>query len=407
MRRILVVSSMFPKPEAPCNGTFVHEQVKALRGRGIDARVLCARPFPLYLRRPWGVPGRWRQYRRGWSRPHWVDVDGVPVLHVPFHVGWSARLLRQADPFGEALRHGGDWLRDHFPCDLIHAHTAHPDGYAALALARLYRKPLVVTEHTNPFALLTREPTLRHKTLTTIAAADRVWCVSDALTQEVRSYFPPAGQSHIRTLFNGVDTTLFQPPPRWQPDRTAPRLLFVGFLVEFKNVPLLLESFARLRQTLPGAPLNQAGDGPLREQIERQIAGLGLGEAVRPLGECSRSRVADLLRDECDILVLPSRSETFGVVLIEALASGKPVVATRCGGPESVVTESFLGTLCAVNDAEALAAALRETADRLPGFDPLQIRHHAVERFDYRNLAAELARQYGEILAAPLARAAG
>jgi glycosyltransferase involved in cell wall biosynthesis len=399
MRRVLVVSRMFPHADAPCNGPFVHEQVLALRRQGADARVLCGVPFPMYLRRPLGVPRRIRAYRRAWDRLVWAEFGGVPVLYVPYHVGWVARLLRRDDPYRDAVVRGAAWLRSHFRFELLHAHTAHPDGFAALAVARQYEKPLVITEHTNPFSLLLREPTLRHKTLTALAAAERVWCVSDSLTREVRGHLPLDRQAHVGTLYNGVDLALFEAPPSWQPDPAAPRLLYVGFLLEYKNLPVLLEAFARLRQTLPRAQLTIAGDGPLRAAIEARIAALGLTGTVELLGQRSRPEVARLLRDACDLLVLPSKSETFGVVLIEALAAGKPVVASRCGGPESIVTEPFLGALCQVNDVESLADTLRRTAARLRDFDPRRIREHAIANFDYRRLAATLAEQYESVLA--------
>ncbi len=394
MRRVLIVSRLFPHPEAPCVGSFVHEQVRALRRLGVDARVLSGRGFPTYLRRPLGVGRRLREYRQAWARLDWTEYDGVPVRYVPHHVGWLARLLRQEDPYRDAIVRGAP--RD-FDFDLIHAHTALPDGFAALALARLCRKPLVITEHTGPFTELTREPRRRARTLAALSAAARVWCVSEALHTEVCRYFPPAQQAHIRTLANGVDTALFHPPVRWQPDPAAPRLMFVGFLVEIKNLPLLLDAVAQLRRRVPGATLTLVGDGPLRGWVEMRIRALGLDTAVRLVGERSRAEVAALLREECDLLVLPSQCETFGVALIEALACGKPVVATRCGGPESIVTTPELGALCAPNDVPALAACLDATVARLERFDSRQIRAHAVRTYDYSVLARALLAQYQEI----------
>jgi glycosyltransferase involved in cell wall biosynthesis len=398
---------MFPHPEEPGVGPFVQEQVKILRDRGIDARVISGRPFPFFLRRPLGVPRRLREYRQTWTGLGWQDCGGVPVLYVPYHVGWLARFLRLDDAYRDAVLRAAQRVHDEFDFDLIHAHSSHPDGYAALAVSLRVHRPFVITEHTNPFSILTRTAIMRGKTLTAVAEARRVWGVSHALTQEIGSYFRPEQRSHIRTLFNGVDTSLFAPPWRWQPNPVAPRFLFVGFLVEAKNVTVLVEAFARIKQALPAARLDIAGSGPLRCLIERQIAALGLSQAVQLHGHCNRDQVAALMRESCDILVLPSQCETFGVVLIEALASGKPVVATRCGGPESIITHPSLGAMCPPNDAGALAHCLLVTTARLTSFDPAALRAHARRTFDLSILADQLLDQYKEIARDWLAGAPG
>jgi glycosyltransferase involved in cell wall biosynthesis len=388
---------MFPHPDAPGDSPFILEQVKALRREGVDARVMSGRAFPLYLRRPLGIPGRWRAFRHAWNNLHWSVFDGVPVLYVPHHVGWVARILRLDDPYRDAMVRGGNWMRATFDYDLIHAHTAHPDGFAAWALAQEHDKPLIITEHTGPFSSLTAEPTLRAKTLKALGAARRVWCVSDSLTREVASYFPVENQGHIQTLYNGVDTTLFSPPSSWRPDPAAPRLLFVGLLEPIKNVPILIEAFAALRGAVPGARLGIVGYGSLQKQVEQQIAQLKLENAITLLGGLDRVKLASLMRNWCDILVLPSKSETFGVVLIEALATGKPVVASRCGGPESIVTHADFGALCTPNDATALARCLEETVARLPSFRSERIRTYVVEKFDYGTLARKLKECYSSV----------
>jgi glycosyltransferase involved in cell wall biosynthesis len=144
--------------------------------------------------------------------------------------------------------------------------------------------------------------------------------------------------------------------------------------------------------------LTIAGDGPLRGMVEQQIGRLGLAGSVRLLGYRGRDQVAQLMREECDLLVLASRSETFGVVLIEALACGKPVVATRCGGPESIVTDPALGLLCEVDDPGSLSQALGSAIQRLPQYSPATIRRFACDRFDYRHLAGKLAAAYRDVL---------
>jgi glycosyltransferase involved in cell wall biosynthesis len=113
--------------------------------------------------------------------------------------------------------------------------------------------------------------------------------------------------------------------------------------------------------------------------------------------------VARLLREGCDLFVLASDSETFGVALVEALACGKPAVATDCGGPREVLAGPGLGALCPAGDEAALAAALLSAVRALPGFDPARLRRRA-EDFSLDALAGRLAHEYRAL--APQARGA-
>jgi glycosyltransferase involved in cell wall biosynthesis len=129
----------------------------------------------------------------------------------------------------------------------------------------------------------------------------------------------------------------------------------------------------------------------------RALAGeLGLGERVefagrKPLGEL----VSEIQRSS--VLVLPSRAESLGMVLVEALACGTPVVATRCGGPEDIVDER-VGVLVPPEDPAALAAGIENVLDRRAEFDPAALRAHALERFGIESVIA----RYGELYSAAL-----
>lgn len=394
VQRVLVLSYMFPHRDAPASGPFIHEQVKALRDyQHLDVRVVSGRPHCLPVREPWTWPGRWQAFRQAEQALAWEEWDGVPVLYVPYLAGTLCQRLLYA-PYRGAILKAAHRIWSTFPFDIVHAHTAQLDGFAGVAMANQYGRPLVITEHSGPFSLLTRERRSREQTLSALAAARKVWCVSESLTVEVKSYFPPEQTGHIDTLYNGVDCTLFHPPIHWNPNPNAPRLGFIGHLVGIKNPLLLIEAFAGLRQKVPGATLDMIGDGPLRQPLLDQIERLGLRSAVRLLGPRPRQEIARFLREDCDLLALSSRSETFGVVLIEALACGKPVVATRCGGPESIVTHADLGALCEPNDASSLAGGFLDATARLTTFDPARIREHAEMVFGYDRLAAALAESY-------------
>jgi glycosyltransferase involved in cell wall biosynthesis len=397
--RVLVLSHLFPAPDNAALGCFVHEQVRALReGEGIDARVVCGRPLPLNRSHPVRLWRNYRAYRGRFTCLGWEVYQGVPLLNVPYLVEGVLRpFWLHGASYRGAVRRAVPFLRATFPFDLVHAHTAYLDGGAARALGRRLGVPYVVTEHTNPFHRLTDNPVVRGQALRALGGAVAVWCVSAALTAEVRRHLPEAWRARVRTLANGVDLSAFRPPPHWEPDPSAPRLVSVTALEPYKNPLLLLRAFRRLHAAVPGASLTVVGAGPLEPEARAYLAAHGLGGRVALPGRLPRPEVARLLREACDLFVLSSDSETFGVALVEALACGKPAVATDCGGPRDVLTGPGLGLLCPPGDEAALAGALLRAVRGLGAFDPAAIRRHA-ERFRLTALAARLAGEYRGLL---------
>jgi glycosyltransferase involved in cell wall biosynthesis len=173
--------------------------------------------------------------------------------------------------------------------------------------------------------------------------------------------------------------------------------LSVGNLIPVKGHLVLLEAFAAAARVRPGIRLRIGGDGELERSLEASARELGISGQVSLVGRLSTDRVVDEM-DACDAFVLPSLVETFGVVVIEALARGKPVVATRCGGPESIVTPSD-GLLVPLGNAVALADALVSMTDRANQYDPSTLRGNALRRFGPAEIARQLSAIYSEAVA--------
>jgi len=167
----------------------------------------------------------------------------------------------------------------------------------------------------------------------------------------------------------------------------------VGALAEKKGHAYLLEALAQVRERRP-AELDVVGDGELRSVLEARAAELGLGSAVRFHGELPKEEVARLMA-AADLFVLPSLHETFGCVLIEAMASGLPSVATRVGGvPEVLPPEA--GLLVTARDPEALAEAIEATLDR--DFDSAELHRNAERAYGYEAFADRWSAVYDELL---------
>jgi len=399
--KVLVLSHMFPHPDQPTLGPFVFEQVRALRRYcHVDARVLVGRPFWMNRYR-WPIPLlRWNAvYFKFHDAAQWRELDGVPVRYMPYRV--IARFWAHGWSYRQALCRGIEAIRREFPFQLVHAHTSYLDGSAGLAIARRFKVPLIITEHMGPFSILTRHLIVRAWTRRALNGAARVISVSTAQKDNVTPWMAVGRRRRSMVIYNGVDEETFHPPARWRPDPQSPRLLYVGSLEPIKNIPLLLEAMSRIAPQFPGAILRLVGKGRHpgeEESVGEAIQRLQLTGRVFMLGAKSREETARIIREEADILVLPSQAETFGCVLTEALASGKPVVATRCGGPEDIVTEDFVGRLCVNGDAADMARALSEVVGALRGFSPQRIREFARERFGFRVVTAAIQEQYLEAL---------
>src|SRR4029079_1074858 len=164
-----------------------------------------------------------------------------------------------------------------------------------------------------------------------------------------------------------VDERIFVAPRSDEP-RDPNHLLFVGLIRHVKGLDVLMRALGHLLPDFPALHLSVAG-GSFYRAYERDAAEvrslvqvLGLADRVRFLGEVAPNDVAALMRRSA-LLVVPSRRETFSLVTAEALASGTPVVATRCGGPEEIITEAT-GQLVDVDDAAALAIAIERALGR-------------------------------------------
>lgn len=399
VNRVLVLSHLFPHYDQPHLGPFVIEQVEALREyEGIDARVISGRPF--WMQKWWNLPAIWKAYRiyqRELQNAKWEERKGVPVLYLPYCVGGWFRFHVHAAMYRKSVMEKIDEVWKTFKFDLVHAHTGYLDGLAGVSVAERFGVPVVITEHTGPFSNLAGRPIISGTTINALGRANRVWCVSHALQQQVCSYMPPETHDNIQVLYNGVSTSEFQPSDDRIPVIHELKLFSVTGFEPIKNPFLLIEAFKRVVEVLPNTKLGIVGYGQLEGQVKELIKKYGLENKVTLYGAQPRENVARLLRNECDIFVLSSKAETFGVVLIEAMSCGKPVVATKCGGPESIVTEPWIGQLCQEGDPKALADSIIDVAQNINKYNPQKIREFTIKNFDYARIASELAKQYQEV----------
>jgi glycosyltransferase involved in cell wall biosynthesis len=322
------------------------------------------------------------------------EGPGPPTLRVRYR---QPRLLWTL-PYVRSVLRAARGLHADFPFQVVHAHCGFPAGLAALLLAVRYRVPLIVTEHWGPYDQLMSSSRMNAIALRgVVRRATRAVAVSGALRREMTYW---TGRTDIDVIPPAADLALFRPGTR-QPSRgQGPvRLLFVGDLAHArKRLEDVLAAVALLEQPVRGRwALDVVGDGELRSRYEEQAQDLGVAAAVRFLGGRSIQGVAEAMR-ACDLFVMPSNYETFGLVYVEALATGKPVVATRCGGPEDFVTDA-VGRLVPPRDVPALARAIQEVAVALDAFPPEKLRAVAEQGFSFDAVGGRYDALYRGVLA--------
>jgi len=251
--------------------------------------------------------------------------------------------------------------------DVVHAHWLVPNGWAAAGAVRRRRTPLVVTLHGSDLVLAERLQPVRRLARRTLAAAGAVTTVSDDLRRRVERL--GANPATTRTVHLGIDTAAFAPHPPDASVRTRlgaaaddVLVLAVGRLIEVKGFRYLIDAVSRV----DGVHLAVVGDGDLRAELE-QLA----KDAAAPVsfaGNLDHTVVGDTLA-AADVVAVPSvvtkRGNVDGLptTLLEALATGRPVVASAVGGIPEVVTDGSNGVLVPPGDVAALAAALAELRD--------------------------------------------
>ncbi len=325
--RLLILANAFPGRSRPAFGSYVARGAEVLEALGHDVRVVALGPG-----------------RRG------------PIATPRAYAGLAARALSSA-----AL-----WRPD-----VILAHYLVPTGTIARRAAALARVPYVLVAHGSDVTNAEQRPRLRAATLRAVADAAAVVCVSAGLADRLEALTGPLGQRR-HVISAGVDLARFRPGDRevaatalgW--NAPGPRVCQIGNLVEVKNPLRLLEAFAELRRTAPGASLALVGGGALERELRARAGALGVADALVLPGEVGGEEVARWLRAS-HVCSLASLREGFGLAVVEALACARPVAVSETAGAASLVQEGVTGALLDPLDVASIAAALQRASALEPG----------------------------------------
>ncbi|MBX3426832.1 MAG: glycosyltransferase [Pirellulales bacterium] len=235
--------------------------------------------------------------------------------------------------------------------DVVHTHDVRALIYGAPAGRFAGAKRVIHTQHGQALGLSNRQ---RRIAKLAAKAVHRYVCVSRDAATVARDVLQ-IDEAKLRTIVNGIDLERFVGAEHAPADGDAGPIVAVARLSREKGIDVLLEAVALARTSAPDLRVEIAGDGPCRDELERQCAELDVADCVTFLGQIAG--VPDLLR-RARAFVLPSRSEGIALTLLEAMASSVPLIATRVGGTPETVVDDQTGVLVPPEDPAALAAAL-------------------------------------------------
>jgi N-acetyl-alpha-D-glucosaminyl L-malate synthase BshA len=313
---------------------------------------------------------------------HEVEVATYPLFaYPPYCLALAARMAQVAESY---------------ELDLLHVHYAIPHSISALLsrqmLAPRRRLPFVTTLHGTDITLVGAEPSYFEITRYSIDVSDGVTTVSQYLKDRTVEVFRVA--SSIEVIHNFVNLERYRPEARKRPG--ARRLVHISNFRPVKRPLDCVRILASVRREVE-AELWMAGDGPERGPAERLAHELGVDRFIRFLGKQDH---IELLLPQCDVLLLPSEHEAFGLAALEAMACGVPPVATRVGGVSELITHGTDGFLEPVGDIEAQAERVTSLlADKNLYLRVSEAaRHTAESRFSTDMVIPQYERYYQQLL---------
>ena len=383
---ILFVPSWYPSDEAPLLGTFFQEQAEMFEEVGHKVGVLYAQFLDFPSKRWFG------------GTTHGVRVsveNGLTVVRAVQRMRQLGPLQRIPPIYRAAVRQRERLALKMYDAyaevngkpDIIHAKCTMWGAILARAIAEREGIPWLVTVGASIFARGIAGPRERMTASKTLASASYLASVSNSLSEDLDRILG-IPQESFTLVPNMIDIDNFPLTPRRQDDEFV--WGYMANMVADKGHETLLRAFA----SVDGGTLQLAGDGPLRGRLEKLVSELGLSDRVSFTGNILRE-VAPYFFQGIDAFVHPSRYETFGIVLVEALASGRPVVATRCGGPNDIVRQED-GILVAVDDVAGLASAMNEA--RSHQWDSSAMRAGVEERYTKEIIREQLLTIYNSLI---------
>lgn len=383
--KIYIIPAWYPDSNRPFHGSFIHFQAHALANTGIDVTV---------------IKINYKSIKNSCnSKDNYVFQDGKVrtffksvVIPIP-SCAENIQGKYISKQFYKIIRNqiNEDVNKGLGRPDLIHSHVSHSCAYYCLYAKKKLNIPLVVTEHYSGLLLGTASERDYKRVGITINNADAFIFVGSNFQKTICQKFNIQKQTYV--LPNMIDTDQYY-------IKSTIKDSFVFFtachLKKNKSVDLVVKAFHRAFEKEESVKLMIAGDGPEFDSISNLIEELGESDRISMLGKYSKEESGGLFSN-ADAFVLTSRVETFGIVYIEALASGVPCIGTKGQGADDIINESN-GFLVQYGDIEELADRMKDLSQNRDSYDNSAIRKDCISRFDYSSVCNQIEELYKTIV---------
>lgn len=381
---ILVLPSAYNTKEHLTRGSFFKEQSVAVKKEGNVVGVIYSETRPVTKLSLSGI-------RDNHFQVEILSEDGINTVRLH---GWN--ILSMRNPLGKRLWVSQmmalfeRYMKEFGKPDVIHVHCGMYGGIAAMEIKKKYGIPYILTEHSSN---VLNDSMVKWDKEHIGEVYDNSDCLI-AVGSSLKLAMTMLTDKEIHIVPNIVNTREFFPIDK-KSDSTF-KFVSVSYLKKNKNVDMTIRAFAELYRGDSSKKLIIIGDGEEENNLKNLAIELGVKENVEFLGRLDRVNTASEIR-RCDAFVLPSQYETFGVAYIEALASGIPIIVTKCGGPEDFFDES-LGRMINVGSLEELKEAMKYIEENIFRYNRNDISKMAKSKFDEKVIGKRIIQLYKSVL---------
>lgn len=377
---VAILPTAYPNIYNDHSSIFVQDQAEALVKFGVNVSVIGALPISFkYISKK-----RFLKFGTFDYKKNGVDVKLVLFPSIP-KLKFFNEFIRTQVNKSLLTKHNND-----NQIDTIHVHNSTA-GHAALFIKQKFDIPYVITEHSSAYArglvsqkeMKSYEPVYQNASCRIAVSKEFCKILQDIFHLEF-NYVP-----------NVVNTEYFVPIKK--ENKQIFHFVNIANLNKNKNQILLIKAFAKAFSENKNIKLSILGGGPEHQNLQREITNLNMQNQIKLFGFAKREKVLEELQNS-DAFVLSSKYETFGVVVIEAMSCGLPVIATKCGGPESIVKNEELGVLVENDNLEELSSAMQVMYENRDKYSAENIREHVVDNFSQKAIARQLIDKYEQAI---------